>query len=353
MVNKSISLKSLHIILFSIYAMTFFSCQHTIKVQSEVKECAKTNLQNETIHPVAIKLPFLFYPERWCLNDSNLYVLNSRISPFLTIYNLQNNSCTQYGSIGQGPKEFIVPSLCEMKEPGKIGIYSNSMNKLDIFHFNSDSLLLVKTLHFPLWNKQRKIPKAYTRLVQYNDSLFIGTSFMPKEISVELMNLNTEKVVNSINFPLKPKEEEYSGPYECKIATEMNFIVAAYRYINRLEIYKLSDQKIQLNTIIGDANNQYDLYRLNKDSEMIFHYSDIVCGKNQIYALYQGVKERELSSANSKIEVYAYDGTHLRTFDLGRNIEKILVDESSMRIYAFDKNEEEDIMFCYAIESNT
>lgn len=106
------------------------------------------------------------------------------------------------------------------------------------------------------------------------------------------MNLKTEKVVNSVNFPLKPKEGEYSGPYECKIAAEMNFIVAAYRYINRLEIYKLSDQKFQLNTIIGDANNQYDLYRLNKDNEMILHYSDIVCGKNQIYALYRGVKEK-------------------------------------------------------------
>ena len=208
-------------------------------------------------------------------------------------------------------------------------------------------------MHFPLWNKQRGIPKAYTRLIQYNDSLFIGTSFMPKEISVELMNLKTEKVVNSVNFPLKPKEGEYSRPYECKIATEMNFIVAAYRYINRLEIYKLSDQKFQLNTIIGDANNQYDLYRLNKDNEMILHYSDIVCGKNQIYALYRGVKEKELSSANSKIEVYSYDGTHLRTFDLGRSIEKILVDESSMCIYAFDRNEEKDIVFCYAIESNT
>lgn len=206
-------------------------------------------------------------------------MLNSRINPFLTIYNLQENSYIQYGNIGQGPKEFIVPSLCEMKEPEKIGIYSNSMNKLDVLHFNSDSLLYVKTLHFPLWNKQRGIPKAYTRLIQYNDSLFIGTSFMPKEISVELMNLKTEKVVNSVNFPLKPKEGEYSGPYECKIAAEMNFIVAAYRYINRLEIYKLSDQKFQLNTIIGDANNQYDLYRLNKDNEMILHYSDIVCGK--------------------------------------------------------------------------
>lgn len=262
MVNKSILLKSLHIYFF-IYAMIFCGCQHTIKVQNEVKECTKGDLKNETIHSVAIKLPFLFYPERWCLNDSKLYVLNSRINPFLTIYNLQENSYIQYGNIGQGPKEFIVPSLCEMKEPEKIGIYSNSMNKLDVLHFNSDSLLYVKTLHFPLWNKQRGIPKAYTRLIQYNDSLFIGTSFMPKEISVELMNLKTEKVVNSVNFPLKPKEGEYSRPYECKIATEMNFIVAAYRYINRLEIYKLSDQKFQLNTIIGDANNQYDLYRLN------------------------------------------------------------------------------------------
>lgn len=332
--------------------MMFCGCQHKVKVQTDVKKCTKVNLQNETIHSVAVKLPFLFYPERWCLNDSNLYVLNSRISPFLTIYNLSDSSYVQYGNIGKGPKEFIVPSLCKMKEPGKIGIYSNSMNKLDIFRFKSDSLLLVKTFHFPLWNKQREIPKAYTRLIQYNDSLFIGTSFMPREISVELMNLNTEKVVNSLNFPLKPKEEEYSGPYECKIATEMNFIVAAYRYINRLEIYQLSDQKSQLKTIIGDATNQYDLYRLDKDDEMIVHYSDIFCGKNRIYALYQGVQARELSSANSRIEVYSYDGTHLQTLNLGRSIQKILVNESSMCIYAFDRNEEKDIVFCYDIKSN-
>ena len=54
--------------------MIFCGCQHTIKVQNEVKECTKGDLKNETIHSVAIKLPFLFYPERWCLNDSKLYV---------------------------------------------------------------------------------------------------------------------------------------------------------------------------------------------------------------------------------------------------------------------------------------
>lgn len=349
MVNRSIHLKALYISFF-LYAMLFVGCQQTTRVKNKVKECAKTDLKDESVHPVVINLPFLFYPERWCLNNGNLYVLNSRISPFLAIYNLSDSSYIQYGNIGNGPKEFIVPSLCEMKEPSKVGIYSNSMNKLEVYKLNVDSLSLDKTFHFPLWNKQRGIPKAYTRLVQYNDSLFIGTSFMPREISVELLNLKAEKVVDCVDFSLKPKEEEYSEPYECKIAVGTDYMVAAYHYINRLEIYQLSDQKFQIKTIIGDANAQYDLYRQNKDSEIIFHYSDVVCGKNQIYALYQGVKEGELSHVNSKIEVYSYDGTHLRTLDLGRSIAKILVDESSKSIYAFDRNEEKDIMLCYTIQ---
>lgn len=346
MVNKSIRLKALHIQFF-LCAMLLVGCQKTVRTQNGVKECVKTELESEPVHPSVINLPFLFYPERWYLNDGNLYVLNSRVSPFLSIYNPSDNSYVQHGNIGNGPGEFIIPSLCVMKDPGKVGIYSSSMNKMDIYTLNADSLSLYKTFHFPLWNKQRGIPKAYTRLVQYNDSLFVGTSFMPREISVELLNLKSEEVVDCVDFSLKPQEKEYSGPYECKIAVGTGYMVAAYRYIDRLEIYRLSDQKIQIKTIIGDSNVQYDLYRQNKDSEMIFHYSDIVCGKDRIYALYQGVSEGKLSDAHSKIEVYSYDGTHLRTYDLGRSIAKILVDESSDRIYAFDPNEEKDILFCY------
>ena len=113
MVNKSILLKSLHIYFF-IYAMIFCGCQHTIKVQNEVKECTKGDLKNETIHSVAIKLPFLFYPERWCLNDSKLYVLNSRINPFLTIYNLQENSYIQYGYLQPIITQYFIDNKSEI-----------------------------------------------------------------------------------------------------------------------------------------------------------------------------------------------------------------------------------------------
>lgn len=111
--NKSILLKSLHIYFF-IYAMIFCGCQHTIKVQNEVKECTKGDLKNETIHSVAIKLPFLFYPERWCLNDSKLYVLNSRINPFLTIYNLQENSYIQYGYLQPIITQYFIDNKSEI-----------------------------------------------------------------------------------------------------------------------------------------------------------------------------------------------------------------------------------------------
>lgn len=50
--------------------------------------------------------------------------------------------------------------------------------------------------------------------------------------------------------------------------------------------------------------------------------------------------------------MYFYDGIYLWIFDLGRSIEKILVDEFFMCIYVFDRNEEKDIVFCYVIELN-
>ena len=146
MVNKYTVLKALHVLLC---AMFFCSCQQTTEKYYCVKK-TKMDLKNILIHIVSIELPFLFYPEWWYLNDNKLYVLNSRVSPFLTIYNLSQSSCIQDGYTGNAPKEFIVPSLCEMKDPYKVEIYSNSLNKLEIYHFRFDSLSLNKTFHFPL-----------------------------------------------------------------------------------------------------------------------------------------------------------------------------------------------------------
>lgn len=171
----------------------FFSCTQSQKSKEKIPVIAKNLKDKLSIEVDSLKLPFIFYPERWFLNNNQLYVLNNKDSSFLSIFDLYTQKLIQWGKIGNGPNEYITPSLCRMKKNGNVGIYSNALNIMNIYQTKADSLIHTHTFHFPIWSKEHGIPKAYTRMQQYDDSLFIGTSFMPKEIAVELLNLKQKK----------------------------------------------------------------------------------------------------------------------------------------------------------------
>lgn len=179
----------------------------------------------------SITLPFLFYSERWFLSQGDLYVLNSRAAPFLTVYSLPERRVrVQWGNIGRGPHEVPIPSLGEMRDKNRVAIYSNSLNQIELFELRADSLAYLSTFHFPIWIKrQRSLPKPYTRLVQYNDTLFVGTSFLPRQIAVELLDIQNEQIIDVVDFQLQPTEGGYSAPFECKAALGADRMVVAYK----------------------------------------------------------------------------------------------------------------------------
>lgn len=330
-------------------ACTLHGC-HLSRTEKEIKCLPKSSLPAQAVSPDTLSLPFLFYPERWFLNDSRLYVLNSKTEPFLSVCNLSDGSWMQWGRMGNGPGEFVIPSLCEMKAPRQVGIYSNSLNRLEVYQVRPDTLVSQGVYAFPLWNKERGIPKAYTRMLQYDDSLFVGTSFMPRQVSVDLLDLKNSKVIDEAPLSLHPSEDEYAGPYECKVAVGDGYMVAAYKYTDRLDVFRISPHGFKLLYTIGDAVSQYDLYRQERDDEMVCHYTDVVCGKDRIYALHQGVEYKDLPVAESKLEIYAITGEPLQTLNLGRSMAGIVVDERSGRVYAYDRNEENDLLYCYTMK---
>lgn len=114
MVNKFICFKALHALLI-LHAMLFVGCHPSVSNQSEVKVCEKADWKSDSLHAVAIDLPFLFYPERWQLNNAHLYVLNSKTSPFLTIYSLSDSSYIQWGNIGNGPGSLLFRHYAKCK----------------------------------------------------------------------------------------------------------------------------------------------------------------------------------------------------------------------------------------------
>lgn len=123
----------------------------------------------------------------------------------------------------------------------------------------------------------------------------------------------------------------------------------AYRYINRLEVYQISSLGFNLKFIIGDDKLQNDLYNKDRDDEMIYYYSDVICGKNTIYAIYQGTQVQNLSNVRSSLEIYNLEGENLNTINLGRYISDIVIDETSNIVYACDKNIEDDYLYYYQL----
>ena len=120
----------------------------------------KTDLPPVVCKADSITLPFLFYSERWFLSQGDLYVLNSRTAPFLTVYSLPERRVrVQWGNIGRGPHEVPIPSLGEMRDKNRVAIYSNSLNQIELFELRADSLAYLSTFHFPIWIKrQRSLP---------------------------------------------------------------------------------------------------------------------------------------------------------------------------------------------------
>lgn len=287
----------------------------------------------------SIALPFLFYPERWFLSHGDLYVLNSRAAPFLTVYSLPERRVrTQWGAIGRGPHEFPIPSLGEMRDKDRVAIYSNSLNRMETFELQADSFVYRSTALIPTGGG----PKPYTRLVQYNDTLFVGTSFLPRQIAVELLDMRGERIVDAVDFPLRPAEGGYSAPFECKAALCGDRMAVAYRYIDRIELYDLSPQGFRLTHVIGSDTSQEELCAQDRDDEMLFYYSDIVCGQRYVYALWQGVRTGNLGTTESRIEIFdAANGEMLRILSPARYLTDIVVDEKAGIIYGHDPLNEE------------
>lgn len=317
--------------------------------ENSVVHREKTDLVPIACPVDSIALPFLFYPERWFLSHGDLYVLNSRAAPFLTIYSLPEQRVrTQWGAIGRGPHEFPIPSLGEMCDKDRVAIYSNSLNRMETFELQADSLTYLSTFHFPVWMKrQRSLPKPYTRLVQYDDTLFVGTSFLPRQIAVELLDMRGERIVDAVDFPLRPSEGGYSAPFECKAALCGDRMAVAYRYIDRIELYDLSPQGFRLTHVIGSDTSQEELCAQDRDDEMVFYYSDIVCGQRYVYALWQGVRTGQLGTTESRIEIFdAANGEMLRILSPARYLTDIVVDEEAGIIYGHDPLNEDCLYVC-------
>ena len=298
---------SIIVVLILSTAILFTSCMSSHSDSKTI--CERDVALSSIIKPEldSIQLSFRFYPERWTMTGGDtIWVINSRDSLFLTGFDIgkQHDFC-HWGTIGNGPDEYVSPGIVEGNVESGFVLYGNTENKVVRYLFHDDGVSPIRRGQMPQWMSAQGLPKPYTRMSAINDSICVGTYFLPRQAGADIFNWHTGELIEELDLSLKKPEENMSGPYEFKIASTSDKIVVAYRYINRVEVFKLDENfHAELIGVMGNEIDQNDLYESDRDAEMIKYYSDAQCDSGRIYLLYHGVAEKDLSTSPTYLRVY-------------------------------------------------
>lgn len=294
------------------------STKHSDSDVTSSRDVALTSAIQATLDSVL--LTFNFYPERWSMTGDTLWVVNSRDSLSLIGYDIKSRrDFCHCGIIGNGPDEYVSPGIMEGDIEDGLVLYGNTENKVVNYSVCNDNIVPSKRGRMPEWISERGLPRPYTRIAAVNDSICVGTYFLPRQAGADIFNWYTGNLQSELNLSLKQPEEDMSGPYEFKIAASGDKIVVAYRYINRVEVFYLVNNHAILQCVLGDDINQNDLYEADRDDEMIKYYSDVQCDSTHIYLLYHGVEEKKLNVSSTYLRVY--------DINLTKNLQNLVFDK--------------------------
>lgn len=230
------------------------------------------------------------------------------------------------GSIGRGNKEYILPGIIEGVAKCKFSLYSNTLDRVDEY-IAAEEPILHRSTRLPVWNEMHGVPKPYTRMARVNDSIAIGTYFLPNKAGADVLNIYSSSLLGEFPIGMKSDENGYSGPYEFKIASDENYVVVGYRYIDRIEFFSINPSgNITLSHALGNSDTQTYLYNADRDDEMIKYYSDLFVYGGYLFTLYQGIEDGRLDEACTHLEVYDLDtGRNVANISLGREISELQV----------------------------
>lgn len=328
----------------------FASCGHAPEpVPAREKEFAR----HTRIAADSVALPYLVHPFRWYIQGDRLWIMDNYTDHFGHAFSLPGlRPLCRFGRQGKGPGEYLNPGLVSMQRSDETALFESIPNRLCLYRQQGDSVALFRTRQFPVWMQERALPKAYSRMWQTEDSLYIGVAFPPRFPEVDLLDMEQPAVVAGLSFPLSGSEEAGSYPYLFNAAYGRGKLVLAYAYIDRIEVYDVTRDGFRLDYVVGTGEPQEELSIRDEDDRMIRHYTAVQCDGKRIYALYQGYPDSAFGGDGiiSSLEIYRVaNGTGETRVDLGRRIDDIVLDSARHTLYGYDAVCDSAQFYTYAL----
>jgi hypothetical protein len=270
--------------------------------------------------------------------------------PPLVIYQFPDMKyITKKGYRGNGPDEFVYPSLVPTSDPNLICyIYETTNQKL----YTLDNNYQIKRSPFDF-------PKG---MFEHNNRQLINigkNEFLSEEISTggksiyRLAKTNDSTQVEEIyNLNLNPDLDFFGAYYGCLAANEKrNRMVYAYQFYKVISFMDLDGKNVRT---INFKQSEYDESTRHVADGLdlnVTNYWGICAQPDYVYALYIGQKPAERMAEGTSscfIEQYDWDGNPIRKFKLNRT-GRFVVDEKNKRLYLSDWSKDDPI-YVYTLQ---
>ena len=280
-----------------------------------------------------IKHPYLIIQNSDNLQDS-----------IFQIYDVRNNElkCV-FGSIGQGPKEYVMPWLLNNHLPEFI--INNNSNTFQKFIIDKDGQATMKDDVTPAF--QISLDKAQF----IHDSLFIVNPAYEGIPYLLMSDMKHDEAVKAyayrdttlINYADDPNRVD-------NMFANKNHIVLCYAYKKQIDFLD-TDFNLVKRVMFDDYVPKYEWRNTNEHKPS---YIQGYLGNRYLYALFMGCTYNELEAREGKgvhLEVFDMDGNPIARYELqGERPRYFVVDEETFTLYSPMKGLPEDHLLMYKLE---
>lgn len=277
-------------------------------------ECKSLNehFRHETeMNDSSVTLSSIINIEDWVVNDSVLLCRSDDADNIFYSFDLNTfETIDSFGTIGQGPDEYIIPRIVKSNH-GRIILADIARNKFMADYGRSS---------FPLSEH------CYNSPFDIRYPIIGFTELRGKDRVLYVSNIETAEVVDSIVVTMADGLS-IGTPSDYKAASNGEYLVMVRQFCDEIKIIRLNEcGKFDRVTCYMGAGNC---------SKIKPYYVDVACGKDRFYVIsmknvtFNGNGDPE---DKCRILVYDYEAEPLVAIDLTFFPRKILSDEKNERL---------------------
>lgn len=269
------------ILYLSVLVLCCISCNNS-KTSKETNQCDKKFENKMSLFAVdSIMVNQVFDMATWNVNDNGLAVVNNEFSDsIVSLFSLLDGELIKKRYMfGNGPEEFVVINPGSAKDSNSILVYDMMKRKMSLVDTNNKSLKINVEYSLPVDGDG--LAQPYTYINQFNDSLFLMKLDTPDESSWQMADLKNSKILWSEKNIIRDAKYSYT-PYDFIQSISDSTLLIAYKYIDLIEFYNISENGVRHLISYGNPVAQSEL----KDYELLTsNYLSVASDRRYYYCL--------------------------------------------------------------------